>query len=118
VPHWRKQRFADYVRRHGMAWPTYPDGSLDETDQTFREMAGRYPHIETLRELKYSLSKLRLNSLNVGSDGRNRTLLGPYGTKTGRNAPSNSKFVFGPAKWIRFLIAPPPGHVLIHRDYK
>lgn len=118
VPHWRKQRFAEYVRQHGMAWPTYPDGSLDETDQTFREMAGRYPHIETLRELKYSLSKLRLNSLHVGSDGRNRTLLGPYGTKTGRNAPSNSKFVFGPAKWIRFLIAPPPGRVLIHRDYK
>src|SRR4029453_16797136 len=34
-----------------------------------------------------------------------------------RNAPSNSKFVFGPAKWIRFLIAPPPGRALIHRDY-
>jgi hypothetical protein len=118
VPHWRKHRFAEYVRQHGMAWPTYPDGSLDETDQTFREMAGRYPHIETLRELRYSLSKLRLNSLEVGSDGRNRTLLGAYGTKTARNAPSNSKFVFGPAKWIRFLISPPPGRVLIHRDCK
>jgi hypothetical protein len=118
VPHWRKQRFADDVRQHGMVWPTYPDGSLDETDQTFREMAGRYPHIETLRELRYSLSKLGLNSLQVGSDGRNRTLLGAYGTKTSRNAPSNSKFVFGPAKWIRFLITPPPGRVLIHRDYK
>src|SRR5262249_23233672 len=52
-----------------------------------------------------------------GSDGRNRALLGAYGTKTGRNAPSNSKFVFGPAKWIRFLITPPSGAVLIHRDY-
>ena len=45
-------------------------------------------------------------------------MLGPYGTKTARNAPSNSKFIFGPAKWIRFLIEPPPGRVLIHRDYK
>ena len=34
-----------------------------------------------------------------------------------RNAPSNSKFVFGPAKWMRFLITPPPGRVLIHRDF-
>jgi DNA polymerase I-like protein with 3'-5' exonuclease and polymerase domains len=63
------------------------------------------------------MSKLRLNDLQVGSDGRNRALLGAYGTKTARNAPSNSKFVFGPAKWIRFLIVPPPGQALIHRDY-
>jgi DNA polymerase I len=116
-PHWRKHRFADYVRNNQMIWPTYADGTLDEREQTFREMAGRYPQIENLRELRYSISKLRLNDLHVGSDGRNRALLGAYGTKTGRNAPSNSKFVFGPAKWIRFLIAPPPGRALIHRDY-
>jgi DNA polymerase family A len=116
-PHWRKQRFADYVRNNRMTWPTYDDGVLDEREQTFREMAGRYPQIENLRELRYSISKLRLNDLHVGNDGRNRALLGAYGTKTGRNAPSNSKFVFGPAKWIRFLITPPPGRALIHRDY-
>jgi hypothetical protein len=117
-PHWRKQRFADYVRQQQMSWPTCPDGALDERDQTFREMAGRYPQIETLRELRYSISKLRLNDLHIGNDGRNRTILGPYGTKTARNAPSNSKFVFGPAKWIRFLITPPLGRALIHRDYQ
>jgi DNA polymerase-1 len=115
--HWRKDRFASYVRRNRMSWPTYENGTLDETDQTFREMAGKYPQIERLRELRYSLSKLRLNDLAVGNDGRNRALLGAYGTKTGRNAPSNSKFIFGPAKWLRFLIAPPPGRALIHRDY-
>ena len=116
-PHWRKQHFAGLVRRNGWSWPTYADGSLDERDQTFREMAGRYPEVEPLRELRYSISKLRLNSLSVGSDARNRALLGPYGTKTARNAPSNSKFVFGPAKWLRFLITPPPGRALVHRDY-
>ena len=51
-------------------------------DQTFREMAGKYPHIEPLRELRYSLSKLRLNDLAVGSDHRNRAPLWAYGTKT------------------------------------
>ena len=71
-----------------------------------------------MRELRYSVSKLRFNDLSVGTDGRNRTLLGAYGTKTARNAPSNSKYVFGPAKWLRFLIIPPPGRVLVHRDYK
>jgi hypothetical protein len=116
-PHWRKERFARYVRRDKMSWPTYPDGSLDERDETFREMEGKYPHIGPLRELRYSLSQLRLNDLSVGSDGRNRALLGPYGSKTGRNQPSNAKYIFGPAKWLRFLITPPPGRVLIHRDY-
>jgi DNA polymerase-1 len=116
-PHWRKQHFAGVVQRNGWSWPTHADGSLDERDQTFREMAGRYPEVEPLRELRYSISKLRLNSLSIGSDARNRALLGAYGTKTSRNAPSNSKFVFGPAKWIRFLIAPPPGRALVHRDY-
>jgi hypothetical protein len=56
-----------------MSWPTYEGGALDETDQTFREMAGRYPFIEPLRELRYSLSKLRLNDLHVGNDGRTRS---------------------------------------------
>jgi DNA polymerase I len=116
-PHWRKQRFADYVKRNRMSWVTYADGSLDERDQTFREMEGRYPQVGPLRELRYSISKLRLNDLAVGADARNRTMLGPYGSKTGRNQPSNAKYIFGPAKWIRFLITPPPGRVLIHRDY-
>jgi DNA polymerase-1 len=116
-PHWREARFADYVKRRGMSWPTYPDGSLDQRDQTFREMEGLYPWIGPLRELRYSLSKLRLNALSVGNDGRARCLLGPYGSKTARNQPSNSRYPFGPAKWIRFLITPPPGRALIHRDY-
>jgi DNA polymerase-1 len=116
-PHWREQRFAEYVRRHNMSWPMHDSGKLDERQQTFRDMTGRYPQIETLRELKYTIGQMRLNDLAVGSDGRNRTLLGAYGTKTGRHAPSNSRYMFGPAKWIRFFIAPPPGRALVYRDF-
>jgi DNA polymerase-1 len=118
-PHWRRHLFAGYVRCNRMvSWPTHPDGTLDERDATFREMEGLYPQIKTLREVRYSLSALRLNSLSVGTDNRNRTPLWAFGSKTGRNQPSNTKYIFGPAKWIRFLIAPPPGRVLIHRDYR
>ena len=116
-PHWRKERFADYARRNGMIWPRLDSGALDETDQTFRQMAGRYPQIEQLRELRYSISKLRLHDLSVGHDGRNRASLWAYGTKTARNAPGASQYIFGPAKWIRHLITAPPGRVLVHRDY-
>src|SRR5262249_25755929 len=116
-PHWRKEWFAGYVRRNGMIWPRLESGALDETDQTFREMAGKYPQIEQLRELRYSLSKLRFNDLSVGLDGRNRASLWAYGTKTARCAPGSSQYIFGPAKWIRHFITPPPGRVLVHRDY-
>jgi DNA polymerase I len=64
------------------------------------------------------MSKLRLNDLAVGCDFRNRTPLWAYGTKTGRNAPSTTQYAFGPAKWIRFLLTPPPGRALIYRDFK
>jgi DNA polymerase family A len=117
VPHWRKKLFEDLINRNHMTWPQHESGALDETDQTFREMCGKYPQLEPLRELRYSLSKLRLHDLAVGSDGRNRTPLWAYGTKTGRNAPGASAYIFGPAKWLRFLITPPPGRVLVHRDF-
>jgi DNA polymerase-1 len=117
VAHWRKARFAEFIEHNRMSWPRLESGVLDEADETFREMEGRYPFIGPLRELRYSLSKLRLNALAVGNDGRNRTPLWAFGTKTARNAPSASAYVFGPAKWIRLNVPPPPGQALIHRDY-
>jgi DNA polymerase I len=118
-PHWRKKRFAEYLQRSGIAsaWRKLDSGVYDESDETFKEMEARYPEVRELRQLRYTLSKLKLNDLQVGCDGRNRAILGAYGTKTARNAPSNSKYIFGPAKWLRFLITPPPGRALVHRDY-
>ena len=81
--------------------------SLD--DDTFRDQARRWPELQSLRELRVSLSGLRLTGLEVGPDGRNRCLLSPFKAVTGRNQPSNTKFIFGPATWMRFLIKPPEG---------
>ena len=56
-------------------------------------------------------------SLQVGDDGRNRCLLSPYSSQTGRNQPSNSKFIFGPSVWLRGLIRPKPGWGLAYVDW-
>ena len=64
------------------------------------------------------LSKLRLNDFAVGADGRNRTLLSPFRSKTGRNQPSTSKFIFGSARFIRGLIKAPDGFGLAYIDWK
>ena len=82
-----------------------------------------YPQLHDLRELRSSLSALRLNNLAVGPDGRNRTLLSPFGGQkdgkgtTGRCAPSSAKYIFGPAVWMRSLIKPEPGWGLAYIDW-
>jgi DNA polymerase I len=70
-----------------------------------------------LKSLRVSLSQLRLSDLAVGSDGRNRTLLSPFRAKTGRNQPSNSRFIFGPSTWLRGLIKPEPGRAVAYADW-
>jgi DNA polymerase I len=117
VAHWRKGRWAAFIERNGLSWTRTEAGAYSEEDEVFREMEGLYPFVGPLRELRYSLSKLKLSNLRVGSDGRNRCPAWAYGTKTARNAPSATGYVFGPAKWIRMNVAPPPGRALIHRDY-
>jgi hypothetical protein len=120
VPHFRNEKFHNgYRRRQGIPWPRYRDTSgFDMRADTFRDMAATYPQLKSLHALRGVLSQLRSNKLAVGRDYRNRTLLGPYGTKTGRNARSNSKFIWGPSRCLRPLMAPPLGSAVAYRDYK
>jgi DNA polymerase I len=109
--------FEEYLIRNCIPWPRLPSGRLALDRDTFKEMARAYPIISPLRELKHALSEMRLNALQVGEDGRNRTLLSAFGTKTGRNAPSNTKFIFGPSVWLRGLIKPEPGRAIAYIDW-
>jgi hypothetical protein len=112
------ERWAEYLIRKNIPWPRLETGALALDDETFREMARAYPaEVGPIRELRHTLSQLRLNELAVGSDGRNRCLLSMFGTKTGRNAPSNSKFIFGPSTWLRSLIRPAPGRAVAYVDW-
>jgi DNA polymerase I len=96
-------RFAEYLLRQRIAWPKDTRGALRLDDDTFRDQARRWPELQPLHELRATLSGLRLTGLEVGSDGRNRCLLSPFSAVTGRNQPSNTKFIFGPARWLRGL---------------
>lgn len=109
--------FEEYLATHGIAWPRQATGRLKLDRDTFGAMSKRHPQIHPLYELRKTLGELRLNSLSVGNDGRNRTMLSPFSSKTGRNQPSTSKFVFGPSKWFRGLIKPPEGSALAYLDW-
>jgi len=113
----KEGRFEAYLVRRNIPWPCHGSGSLDLRSDTFREMARIYPEIAPLHELRHALSDMRLNDLRVGDDNRNRTVLWAFASKTGRNQPSNTQYIFGPSVWIRSLIKPPPGHAVAYVDW-
>lgn len=110
-------KFAEWLVRANLPWPRLESGELDLSDEAFREAARAHPEVAPLRELRSTLSELRLNDLAVGRDGRNRCLLSAFQARTGRNQPSNSKYIFGPSVWLRGLIKPPPGHGVAYIDW-
>lgn len=113
----KENAFSAWLASQEIAWPRLETGRLALDQRTFREMARVHPGVAMIHELRESLSKLKLGELSVGSDSRNRVLLSPYGSKTGRNQPSNSRFIFGTATWLRSLIQPPPGRFVAYVDW-
>jgi DNA polymerase I len=114
----RADRFEAWLAKKGIPWPRLDSGRPELGDGAFRQAARVYPVVAPLRELRSSLSEMRLHDLAVGRDGRNRTLLSPFGARSGRNTPSNSKFIFGPSVWLRGLIKPPPGYGVAYVDWQ
>jgi DNA polymerase I len=114
----KADRFAHWLASNNIPWPLLESGRLALDDDTFRQQAKAHPSVSPLRELRSAMSELRLQDLAVGRDGRNRIILSAFRARSGRNAPSNSKFIFGPSVWLRSLIKPPPGHAVVYLDWK
>ena len=109
--------FARWLGLMDIPWPRLESGHLDLSDGRFRERAKAHPAVSPLRETRHALSQLRLSELSVGADSRNRCLLSAFASKTGRNQPSSSRFIFGPSVWLRCLIQPEPGYALAYCDW-
>jgi hypothetical protein len=114
----KRERFAAHLKRKGIAWPFLDSGQLALDDDTFKDMSRVHPELEPLRQLRYTLSQMRLAEIAIGADGRNRVMLSPFQAKTSRNQPSNSKFIFGPAVWLRGFIKPAQGYALAYIDWE
>jgi DNA polymerase I-like protein with 3'-5' exonuclease and polymerase domains len=70
-----------------------------------------------LRQLRHARNKMRKIELAVGADGRNRTVLWPFKSKTSRTQPKASQWIFSPAVWLRSLIKPGPGRAVAYIDF-
>jgi DNA polymerase I len=114
----RAGRFDAYLASKGIHnWPRSDTGKLLLDKDTFKSMTESYPFLRALRELRVTLSELRLEKLQVGPDGRNRVMLSPFGASSGRNTPSATKYIFGPSTWLRSLIKPGPGRAVAYIDW-
>jgi DNA polymerase I len=113
----KADRWEQFLARHNIPWQRTETGALCLTDDVFRQAAKTYPIVSPIRELRSALSELRLADLAVGADGRNRTILSAFRSRTGRNQPSSSRYIFGNAVWLRGLIKPAPGYGIAYLDY-
>lgn len=111
-------RFETYLSKHDIPWPRLPSGILQLDRETFKAQQLSYPKLKPLYDLRMTLDELKLNKLAVGQDGRNRVMLSAFRSKTGRNQPSTSKFIFGPSTWFRSLIKPTSGNSIAYLDWK
>ncbi len=113
------RRLREFLEREGLLtfWPRLASGALATDDKTFSDMAKLFPVLDELRQLRHIMGKLRLIDLEIGQNGRNRFYIAPFRTKTGRNAPSNSRFIFGPFAGLRNLIQAPAGHAIAYCDW-
>jgi hypothetical protein len=113
----RADRWEDWVIRRGLPWPLLESGKLALDRDTFRQMARGDSDVALMRELRHSLSELRLFDLAVGADGRNRVMLSPFGARSSRNTPSNSRYIFGPSTWLRGMVKPEPCRAVAYIDW-
>jgi hypothetical protein len=110
-------QFAAYLERNGITWPQLESGKLNLQRKTFEDMSKGWPQLEQLRQLRHARDKMRRVKLAVGPDGRNRTVLWPFKSKTSRTQPKAAQWIFSPAVWLRSLIKPEPGTAIAYIDY-
>jgi DNA polymerase I len=110
-------RFESYLVRNNIEWPRLESGQLDLSDKAFEDCCKSQPQLSDLKYIRRCLSQMRLNSIEVGEDGKNRCSLSPFRSRTGRNQPSNAKFIFGASSWLRHVIQPKPGYALAALDW-
>ncbi len=88
---------SNILQVNGIPWPRLSIWALTLDDTTFDEQARSSPATPTVVRVARDLSRLRLVDIPVGADNRARCLLSAFQSVTGRNRPSDSKFIFGPA---------------------
>ncbi|MFA4956361.1 MAG: DNA polymerase [Candidatus Methanoperedens sp.] len=113
----KTQAFINYLEKHNMQWTFTEKGNLSMDDDTWSDMVLVYPELRPIKDIRALLGKLKKLNITCGNDKRNRGMLSPFSTKTGRNAPK-AQCIFTNSAWLRSLIKPEEGQTLAYIDYE
>jgi DNA polymerase I len=113
----RKTMF-QVMRRNGISIPIDPKtGKESCATKLIKSMIETYPLLKIYYEDTRMIKALGSLKLEIGSDGRNRSWLNPFGTKTGRNNPSTNRALFGLPHTMRSFMRPGPGMAIAQVDF-
>jgi DNA polymerase-1 len=119
--HLDRGRMSRMILERGYAarWPCLDSGLFKLDRETLTEMAQphAFPELGDLAALSRHLGHMRPFDFDVGGDGRARTSFFPFSTKTGRNAPSTTKYILMTDKGFRGFIRPALGWSVACLDY-
>jgi DNA polymerase family A len=106
-------------RGYAALWPRLESGLFCLDRKTIGHMARPwfFPELADLATLGAYLGHMRPFDFDVGVDGRARTSFFPFATKTGRNAPSTTKYILMTDKGFRGFIQPAAGWSIACLDY-
>jgi len=123
-PHFTNRGYTAWVRAMGFNEDTWPIdcGRASADGEVLERMAllyaNRLPVIEQYRQLRKFLTLATSDfKFPVGPDGRNRCSMKPFKARSSRSQPPTSESIPNATKALRSLLAPPEGHVLLHRDW-
>lgn len=116
----KESRWERWVAQHNLAWPRLATGRLELGKKVFRDMARSHKAVAPIHELRATLGQLKGDKpgLLINADGRNRVGFFPFSTRSSRNAPSSTEFIFALPSWMRGLVAPRPGYGLAMIDWE
>jgi len=113
----KTDKFTEYLINNQMSWVLTEKGNLSMEDDTWKDMVKIYPKLQPVRDIRALLGRFKKFHIACGKDGRNRGMLSPFGTKTGRNAPKVSCIFTNPS-WLRSLIKPTENTGISYLDYE
>src|SRR3984893_6003122 len=113
---WSYARFERWLVLIGVvAWPRLDSGQLDTDRDAFRLMQ-YIPGVEGISMLRDVIGFIAKARLPIGTDGRNRPSLFPFGTATGRNAHARSPF--NSHAGVRSFMVFPPDSIGTYLDWR
>lgn len=117
---WNETGFSEFIKKADYQWQTTNSGSYYDTSKSyFKEKARHYPELRLLHQSRKTIDALKSSDLvPLLKNGHIKAPDVAFNQRTGRNSPKPSQgFMLNLPPWLRSLIKPKIGNVMIGVDW-